>query len=64
MMKSADIKELKIGTFTIPKANVTVLSLSSELTESNAGFLGAEHLAFNFAVIDVGGLALYLRRPD
>jgi hypothetical protein len=26
--------------------------------------IGAEYLAWNFAVIDVGGMALYLRHPD
>jgi hypothetical protein len=33
-------------------------------SESNAGFFGAEYLAFNFGVIDIGGLALYLRHAD
>ena len=67
---SADIKELTIGDFTIPNAEVAVANLSGELlhpkadTESNAGLLGAEYLAFNFAIIDVGGTTLYLRHPD
>jgi len=26
--------------------------------------LGQEYLASNFAVIDMGGMALYLRHPD
>ena len=67
---SANVKELAIGGFTIPNAQTTVANISGEIlhsktaAESNAGLLGAEYLAFNFAVIDVGGMALYLRHPD
>ena len=32
--------------------------------EANAGLLGEDHLSFNFAVIDLGGMALYLRHAD
>jgi len=66
----ANAKELAIGGFTIPNAETTVANISGEVlhsktaVESNAGLLGAEYLAFNFAVIDVGGMALYLRHPD
>jgi hypothetical protein len=69
-ISSAGVKELSIGDFVIPKAEVSVASVTSEVlhsktaTESNSGLFGAEHLAFNFAVIDVGGMALYLRHPD
>jgi predicted aspartyl protease len=67
---SGDIKEMTIGDFTIPKASVGVVNVSGEMLhaksaeESNSGLFGAEYLAWNFAVIDVGGLALYLRHPD
>lgn len=67
---SGGVKELTVGTFSIPKADVSVANMSREVlhsgstAESNAGLLGAEYLAFNFAVIDVGGNALYLRHPD
>jgi hypothetical protein len=37
---------------------------SKTAAESNAGLIGAEYLALNFAVIDVGGMALYLRHPE
>jgi len=37
---------------------------SKSAEESNSGLFGAEYLAWNFAVIDVGGMALYLRDPD
>jgi hypothetical protein len=64
------IKEMTIGDFTIPKASVSVVNLSGEMLhsksaeESNSGLFGAEYLAWSFAVIDVGGMALYLRHPD
>jgi len=67
---TGDIKEMTIGDFTIPKASVSVVNLSGEMLhsksaeESNSGLFGAEYLAWNFAVIDVGGMALYLRHPD
>ena len=65
-----DITEWEIGDFTISKATVGVLNVSGEMLhskseeESNSGLIGAEYLAWNFAVIDVGGMALYLRHPD
>src|SRR5437879_805442 len=67
---TGDIKDLTIGDFTIPRATVGVVNVSGEMLhsksaeESNAGLIGAEYLAWNFAVIDVGGMALYLRHPD
>jgi hypothetical protein len=67
---TGDIKQLTIGDFTIPKASVGVVNVSGEMlhskseAESNSGLIGAEYLAWNFAVIDVGGMALYLRHPD
>ena len=66
----AVVKDLKIGDFAIANAEAVVVTLSSEVSqaadteESNAGLLGAEYLGFNFAVIDAGGMALYLRHPD
>jgi predicted aspartyl protease len=67
---TGDIRELTIGDFTIPKASVSVVNVSDSMLhsksaeESNSGLIGAEYLAWNFAVIDVGGMALYLRHPD
>jgi hypothetical protein len=64
------VKELKIGDFTISMANVGVVNVSGDVLhakaaeESNSGLIGAEYLAWNFAVIDVGDMALYLRHPD
>lgn len=67
---TATVNELAIGDFKIPKAEVLVVNVSRDVLhsqnaeETNAGLLGAEHLAFNFAVIDVGGMALYLHRAE
>jgi predicted aspartyl protease len=66
---AANLKELTIGNFTVFHPNVAVVNVSEQVLhsksgEETAGLLGAEYLAFNFAVIDVGGMALYLRHPD
>ena len=64
------VKELAIGNFKLANADVVVAHVSGEVllsksaAESNAGVLGQDYLSTNFAVIDVGGRALYLRRPD
>ena len=64
------VKELAIGNFKITNAEVVVAHVSGDIllsqsaSESNAGVLGQEYLSSNFAVIDMGGMALYLRHPD
>lgn len=64
------VKELGIGSFELANAEVAVAHVSGDIlhsksaTESNAGILGQEYLSSNFAIIDVGGIALYLRHPD
>ncbi len=64
------VRELAIGNFKLANAEVVVahvsgnILLSNSASESNAGVLGQEYLSSNFAVIDVGGMALYLRHPD
>ena len=64
------VKELAIGNFKLANAEVVIAHVSSDIllsksaTESNAGVLGEDYLSTNFAVIDIGGKALYLRRPD
>jgi len=66
----ASVKELGIGSFELANAEVAVAHVSGEVllskstAESNAGVLGQEYLSSNFAVLDVGGRALYLRHPD
>jgi len=65
---NAVVKELKIGEFTIHNAEADVVTVAGEISQgaegSTAGLVGAEYLGFNFAVIDIGGMALYLRHPD
>src|SRR5215472_104457 len=64
------VKELAIGNFKLANAEVVVAHVSGDIllsksaAESNAGVLGQDYLSTNFAVIDMGGRALYLRRPD
>lgn len=64
------VKELAIGNFKLANAEVVVAHVSGDIllskstAESNAGVLGQDYLATNFAVIDMGGKALYLRHPD
>ena len=64
------VKELAIGNFQLANAEVVVAHVSGDIllsksaVESNAGVLGQDYLSTNFAVIDIGGRALYLRRPD
>jgi predicted aspartyl protease len=64
------VKELAIGNFKLANAEVVVAHVSGEIllsksaAEANAGVLGQDYLSTNFAVIDMGGRALYLRRPD
>ena len=64
------VKELAIGSFKLANSEVVVAHLSGDIllsksaAESSAGVLGQEYLSSNFAVIDMGGMALYLRHPD
>jgi len=64
------VKELQIGDFKISDAEVMLAPIDSGVLqprtagESNAGLLGEEYLSLHFAVIDLGGMALYLRHPD
>jgi predicted aspartyl protease len=64
------VKEAAIGNFKLANAEVVVAHLSGDIllsksaAESNAGVLGEEYLSSNFAVIDMGGMSLYLRHPD
>jgi hypothetical protein len=64
------VKELVIGNFKLANSEVVVAHVSGDIllsksaAESNAGVLGQDYLSTNFAVIDMGGKALYLRHPD
>jgi predicted aspartyl protease len=69
-LSRASVNELGIGSFKLANAEVAVAHVSGDIllsksaAESNAGVLGQEYLSSNFAVVDVGGRALYLRRPE
>jgi len=64
------VKELAIGNFKLANAEVVLAHVSGDIllsrsaAEANAGVLGQDYLATSFAVIDMGGKALYLRHPD
>ena len=64
------VKDLAIGNFKLANAEVVVAHVSGDIllsksaAKSNAGVLGQDYLSTNFAVIDMGGKALYLRHPD
>jgi predicted aspartyl protease len=66
----ASVKEMELGNFKLANAEVVVAHVSGDVllskstAESNAGVLGQDYLSTNFAVIDMGGRALYLRHPD
>jgi len=55
------VRQLTLGNFEIPNAEVVVSNIAAEV---GAGLLGEEHLSWNFGVIDVGGLNLFLRAPE
>lgn len=55
------IKELTIGGFRIPDAEVVIGRI---VKEAGGGLLGEEHLSWNFGIVDVGGMNLYLRHPE
>ncbi len=54
-------KELSIGEFKITNPELEMANVAKDMS---AGLLGEEYLSFNFAVIDIGGLGLYLRHAD
>jgi predicted aspartyl protease len=64
------VKEMAIGNFKLANAEIVVAHVSGDVlltksnAESNAGVLGQDYLATNFAVLDMGGKTLYLRHPD
>ena len=64
-LNSGRVKTLSVGGFEISNAEATLGNISSKLFSSGPmGLLGEEYLTYNFAVIDLGGSALYLRHPD
>jgi predicted aspartyl protease len=58
--KVARIKELKLGDLLVQNAELTI----GEAKIGADGLLGEEYLSWNFGIIDLGGMNLYLRPPD
>jgi predicted aspartyl protease len=55
------LKELNLGNFRIPDAEVVIGRI---VKEAGGGLLGEEYLSWNFGIIDIGGMNLYLRHPE
>ena len=55
------VQELTLGNLRIPNAEVVIANIAKEV---GAGLLGEEYLSWNFAIVDVGGMNLYLRPPE
>jgi predicted aspartyl protease len=55
------VQDLTLGTVRIPNAEVVVARITRE---AGAGLLGEEYLSWNFGIVDVGGMNLYLRSPE
>lgn len=55
------VHQLALGNLVVNNAEVVVAKVEKFV---GAGLLGEEYLSWNFAVIDVGGMNLYLRPPD
>jgi predicted aspartyl protease len=57
----ARLGELSIGGFKVDNAEVYVANIHEK---AGAGLLGEDYLSWNFGVIDLGGMSLYLRSPE
>lgn len=55
------VQQLSVGNLTINNAEVMVAHVAKMV---GSGLLGEEYLSWNFAVVDVGGMNLYLRPPE
>jgi hypothetical protein len=58
--KVARIQELTLGNLLVHNAEITI----GEPKIDADGLLGEEYLSWNFGIVDVGGMNLYLRPPD
>src|SRR4029077_13428663 len=55
------VQQLALGNMVVNNAEVIVGNVAKFV---GAGLLGEEYLSWNFAVVDVGGMNLYLRPPE
>jgi predicted aspartyl protease len=57
----ARVQELALGDLVVHNAELTT---GDSKIVGGAGMLGEEYLSWNFAIVDVGGMNLYLRPPE
>ena len=57
----ARLGELTIGSFKVNNAEIFVANIDEM---AGAGLLGEDYLSSSFAVLDLGGMSLYLRHPE
>jgi len=55
------VRELTLGDLHIPNAEVVVANISKQ---AGAGLVGEEYLSWNFGIVDLGGMSLFLRPPE
>jgi predicted aspartyl protease len=55
------VQQLTLGNLVVNNAEVTVAHVAKMV---GAGLLGEEYLSWNFAIVDVGGMNLFLRPPE
>jgi len=58
--KVARIKELTLGNLVVHNAELTI----GDAKVDADGLLGEEYLSWNFGIVDLGGMNLFLRPPD
>jgi len=59
--KIARVQELALGNLLVHDAELTI---GESKVGGGAGLLGEEYLSWNFGIVDVGGMNLYLRPPE
>lgn len=55
------VQQLALGSLTVNNAEVFVANVAKMV---GAGLLGEEYLSWNFGIVDLGGMNLYLRPPE
>jgi predicted aspartyl protease len=55
------VQQLALGNLVVNNAEVSVANVAKMV---GAGLLGEEYLSWNFAIVDVGGMNLFLRPPE
>jgi hypothetical protein len=60
-LSCSKIRIASLGNLVVNNAEVSVARVAKM---AGAGLLGEEYLSWNFAIIDVGGMNLFLRPPE